>query len=114
MKTNVKYLKGPALDWAVAKCLGRSRAYLIPEDFEDYQKEGLMLYSSSWAQGGPIIEKHRINIVTTDDGWAACYDTDEPAFYVDGYTPLVAAMRRIVFRVLGGEVDIPNELEEFA
>jgi hypothetical protein len=104
MKTNE--LTGAALDWAVAKCDGNEikirKGYLwIPTE----------CYSTDWSQGGPIIERERLNIVPTSVGWEAYpdYGMSDELFEV-GPTPLIAAMRCYVASKLGDEVDIPKEL----
>ena len=112
MKTNE--LIGSALDWVVAKCEG------VPVDAPDYQwKHGkeMCQYSTNWAQGGPIIERERIELYTTLDAWCASlvgywrdeYDKDK--WLEVGPTPLIAAMRCYVASKLGDEVDISKELE---
>lgn len=61
--------------------------------------------STSWTQGGPIIERERIDIYADSaelgSGWYA-----EPGA-VEGPTPLIAAMRAYVAVKLGYEVDLP-------
>ena len=110
MKTNE--LTGAALDWAVAKCEGietknYSGALTIRYDGDWWQP------STDWAQGGPIIERERINVYY-DGGeyWCATTDTgDAPKF---GPTPLITAMRCYVASKLGAEIEIPEELKEGA
>lgn len=112
MKTN--QLTGAALDWAVAMCEGhkvnvgfRNLTY-IPKG-----KRTLYNYSPStnWAQGGPIIEIMGMHISRTNktdkEPWAACM-----THWIDGETPLVAAMRCYVAYRLGDEVEIPTELTQ--
>lgn len=104
----VSELTGSALDWAVAKCEGidltngcynrllvdgrmsKGQAMLAP-----YQP------STDWAQGGPIIERERIQITPgyphDEYKWVAIkydhiFDKDRDAFQ-GGDTPLIAAMR---------------------
>ena len=101
MNMNIKTseLQGAALDWAVMKCegfdmTGSPEFYKVP-------------YSSDWAQGGPIIERARINIEPFEDiggkQWCSNGQWESP-------TPLIAAMRCYVASKLGDEVDIPEEL----
>lgn len=102
-------LTGAALDWAVAKCEGD----LLPSG-------GVMLqtwpkYSTNWAQGGPIIERERIDVcVGTDASWCALMNNDADAendlVFMQGQTPLIAAMRCYVASKVGDEIDIPPEL----
>ena len=63
--------------------------------------------SGDWMQGGPIIERERINL------WNEGYDWEASLYgehIVWGQTPLVAAMRCYVASKLGDEVEIPKEL----
>lgn len=112
MKIKTADLTGPALDWAVAKCSfieGTARS-LIAADVKPY--------STSWQEGGPIIEREEIGIrrnAPCSDGrqWEASGSiTAKGAGYRWGYgpTPLIAAMRCFVASRLGDEVDIPEGL----
>lgn len=118
-------LIGPALDWAVARC----------ENVED-QGEGFIWFddhdrlvpyspSTDWAQGGPIIEREKIDLEgrwntrgcgvrTGFKEWYANHPKNHGGLihYIGyGPTPLVAAMRCYVASVLGDEVEIPEELK---
>lgn len=62
--------------------------------------------STDWAQGGPIIERERMNVTESRGVWSA-YDGARGLAY--GPTPLVAAMRAYVASKFGGEV--PDEVE---
>lgn len=67
-------------------------------------------YSRDWAQGGPIIERERIEVRPYDGKrWIA---TDNLTNHTIGPNPLVAAMRCYVISKLGNEVDIPESLVE--
>lgn len=78
-------------------------------------------YCGDWAQGGPIIERELISIESAfkaagydPGGWywrAACITEDDKAFFIDGPTPLIAAMRCYVASKLGDEIEIPEELQ---
>ena len=99
MKTNK--LTGIALDWAVAKCEG----FPVRDGFDDNCPE----YSTNWAQGGPIIERERIDVLYEHDlRWIAVPQKGIESY---GPTPLIAAMRCYVASKLGDEVDIPEELK---
>jgi len=80
----------------------------------NYDEDGLgwtEIYSPStnWLQGGPIIERERIELRGDGDGgWIAC-DNIHPESY--GPIPLVAAMRCYVTSVLGDEVDLDQLCE---
>ncbi len=74
-------------------------------------------YSTSWLQGGPIIEREELYVQPTGDAakWKAYRWLFEYAgggftkeYY--GLTPLIAAMRCYVASKLGDEVEIPEEL----
>lgn len=95
-------LTGSALDWAVAI------AFNPAPEWGDWKP------STNWAQGGPIIERERIDIDTTSSQlWRAVnettFQTDKPHYY--GPTPLIAAMRCYVASKLGDEVQIPEGLK---
>jgi hypothetical protein len=115
MKTNE--LTGAALDWAVAMCELKTtgdKGALI--HLIGYGKP-IPSYSSDWAQGGPIIEREKIDIQCWDAHsmpWKASMDSDTDAgiaLYVEyGTTPLIAAMRCYVASKLGDDVEIPKEL----
>ena len=103
MKTSE--LTDAALDWAVNE---------IEQCCDDPHTP---LFSTSWAQAGPIIEREGMQIYMVDHSfWGATmwWDDEHGAseFTQKGPTPLIAAMRCYVASKLGGEVDIPNELKE--
>ena len=109
-------LIGAALDWAVARCepnmldlyYSDDNEPLILEEAPDYHQ--VWEPSSNWVQGGPIIERERININDFGgEGWEA---DDSLGRYGYGSTPLIAAMRCYVASTLGDDVDVPNELTE--
>ena len=110
MKTNE--LTGAALDWAVAKC--EVGAEFICEIGDPH------FYSTDWAQGGPIIEREKINLSAyelDDDGlenpgWQAWPNYGMSDWFLSGNTPLIAAMRCYVASKLGDEVEIPEELTQ--
>ena len=114
MKTNE--LTGAALDWAVAKCEGR--VWELVESFIAYHDDdGEMLYSTDWAQGGPIIEREGISTRHSEKdargAWYAVLGPNRflsPDYEGSGPTPLIAAMRCYVASKLGDEVDVPEEL----
>jgi hypothetical protein len=125
MKTSE--LTGPALDWAVAKCEGPNSvaACYYVDDLPVYLDEAPIPEwkpSIDWSQGGPIIERERIDVTWHIDHWTAMWWADNSGMAKDqaqrfkhnrqhsGPTPLVAAMRCFVASRLGDEVDIPDEL----
>ena len=95
-------LTGAALDWAVHYAMhGKCEGYSPHE------------YSADWAQGGPIIERHRIEICHLDNGeWRAQLNAKEWGFHCRHYgeTPLIAAMHCYVASKLGDNVEIPEAL----
>lgn len=109
--TNIKTseLTGAALDWAVARCEGRTDVRVDPDDGE-LVGQSEFDYSTDWAQAGPILQRERITIrywQNTDtvhaytpgaDAWQAATD------------PLTAAMRAFVSLKLGSTVEVPDEL----
>jgi hypothetical protein len=98
MKIKVSEATNLQLDWAV-------------KEIEDGRTDGIKNYSpsTSWAQGGPIIERERINI--SDDGGDGWKADDSIGHWGYGPTPLLAAMRCYVASKLGEEVEIPEELK---
>lgn len=106
-------LQEAALDWAVEKCefarLAQNGFPVAPWVEQLHAEGDLSTYPSrDWAQGGPIVERERIELRGDgDEGWIA-YDNLNPA--QKGTTPLVAAMRCYVASKLGDEVEVPDEL----
>ena len=114
MKTKTNELAGAALDWAVAKC----------EDLEVWREpDGIYLCeggevgfmfrpSTSWQEGGPIIEREGIDVLKDGGVWTTLKTAtaDHPHLRVSGPTPLIAAMRCYVSSKLGDEIDVPEEL----
>lgn len=104
-------LIGSALDWAVAQVEGRQVTPLKTGLIFGVECGHLCQYSTSWRQGGPLIDKYKVCT-----GWIG----DAPiAFmldhkYKDGVrvapTPLIAACRAIVAAKLGDVVSVPAEL----
>ena len=124
MKTSE--LTGAALDWAGAIALGRGPKYNMESHGRTwrgwwlagpgFEYEPMPSYSTEWAQGGPIIEREKIEITPwgVNGDWQA-RDFYEPSPGVPcavqyGPTPLIAAMRCYVASKLGDEVEIPKEL----
>jgi hypothetical protein len=115
MKTSE--LIGPALDWSVAKCEGYiddRNSWLYGATLKDVE-DGSFRPSSSWSQGGPIIERERIEVTQgnplyfpqgNEQG-----DHYEPLWLAGkqhGQTVLIAAMRYYVASKLGDEIEIPS------
>ena len=97
------------LDWLVARIEG--------DELPKSGGKGLD-YSSDWAHGGPIIEKHCIDVccIPREYGhfWSASFP--QPKSYKEqwprayGPTPLFAAMRCYVISKLGNTGEVPEEL----
>jgi hypothetical protein len=127
MKHKVDELTGALLDAAVAKALGvvildlglvvdGEPVVCLPEAGEHNY---VWRPSREWHQGGPLIERERINLVycepgtTAGDAWEAYLGDlsprrlDNDPASGDGPTPLIAAMRAFVCKKLGDEVDLP-------
>lgn len=125
METNK--LEGAALDWAVAKCenhqyrcpwLLEQQGYVAWQSYERGWGNPTPDYSTNWSQGGPIIEREKI--VVTPIGrpisplnlWSASVEhAGVDSIWVDGPTPLIAAMRCYVTSKLSDKVDVPKELK---
>lgn len=115
MKVKTSELAGPALEWAVARCKGIEWE-LGDLDAREYGPG--FKPSTTWADGGPIIEREGIEVKKgnplyfpkgNEDG-----DFYEPLWLAGkqhGQTPLIAAMRYYVASKLGDEIEIPEELQ---
>ena len=114
-KVNVNEASGPVLDWMVAKCesrIGVHTKYLGGAVFDDLCEEWLR-YSTDWSQGGPIIEREKIELRRDimDETWhAQPHDMDSIYQRKAGPTPLIAAMRCFVTSKFDEKVDVPNKL----
>lgn len=126
MGTKTSELIGPALDWATAKCEN------VDPQFERHSHGGVWPwwtiadpiyrrmpnYSTDWRQGGPIIDREKINLYYSSERkeWAAAYWEDEvgggssKGMVRHCPTALIAAMRCYVTSKLGDEIEIPKEL----
>lgn len=108
MLIKVNEASGPALDRMVAKALGYTTSDLdLLYDFKSYDK---FQPSTDWAQGGPIIEREKIDTAYENNQWFAYESLGDCCDPSVGNTPLIAAMRCYVASKLGGEVDMPDEL----
>ena len=112
MKIKTSELIGAPLDWAVAKCEGIElfpwpngtlNVYRpVTDDYAVYEPH------CRWAQGGPIMEREKISVLTCTNGheWAAKGAHN----YSYGPTALIAACRAFVAARLGESVEVPDEL----
>ena len=127
MLKKVSDLIGAELDYAVAKCEGATNLRENPHRFDKRlifrlaERTVFMndfRFSTDWAQGGPIIEREKINIHSNmtrmakypDYDWLADCPEHRQCVSFTGQTPLIAAMRCYVASKLGDEIDIPEEL----
>lgn len=124
MKIKTSELSGVALDWAVAQVAGVEVEMRYDRELTKvHDRHGIRLiesirsiYSPStyWSQGGPLIERFKVDIITERDCLVSAYAND------DKYQPLtedmygsdhlIAACRAIVAAKLGDEVDVPEGL----
>jgi hypothetical protein len=127
MKTKTSELIDAALDWAVGECLDgkvsitdeRGSWLVVFQPTTRGATGGGEPYppmffnpSTNWAQGGPIIEREKIELVPSIGGtlWYAEVAGKPTARMERCPTPLIAAMRCYVASKLGDTVDIPEEL----
>jgi allantoicase len=111
MKHKTGDLTGALLDAAVAKA---EDEFFSEEDLMLQAKHGFAP-SADWADGGPIIERERIELMNVQEGgdphkWEAGFNYDHGFFTGpsgSGPTPLVAAMRAYVASKFGDKVDLP-------
>ena len=125
MKIKTSELQGAALDWAVAQAMGmkiyRSKSgRWMTANYGDFNpRHGAPWFepTTSWAQGGPIIEREKIGLFKGNPLYFP-EGNENGDYYEDlwiagkyhGQTPLIAAMRCYVASKLGDEVEVPNEL----
>ena len=113
MKTiKVAEATGHQLDWLIAKCEGVNEEafnlYYTPTEPSDLDTHGYpeFHYSTIWAQGGPIKERHQISTTYCGGGVEAIFN----GHYGQGPTELIAAMRCYVASVMGDTAEVPEEL----
>ena len=113
-----------ALDWAVTSINNPDALRYGVADWREQRRsttkngEFLHRYHQSWSQGGPIIEREKLELeyYAENDEWRSqvMYIAPNGSVFVDtskyGTTPLVAAMRCYVASKLGDEISIPKEL----
>ena len=117
MKIKTSELQGAVLDWAVAKCEVTKPIEEFDYFFLKNHDNGFCYYSTNWAQGGPIIEREKIDVlwVSTSQQFVG----SAPRLHKIGWrylqygpTPLIAAMRCYVASKLGAEVAIKRSWNE--
>jgi len=120
MKLKTSELTGAALDWAVAKCENRIIGFNLggglqvrarTEEGAELPDDWDLWYdwhpSTGWSQGGPIIEREKINLeYPREDYWVASKWMGKPMDFAfgQGETALIAAMRCYVASKLGDEM----------
>lgn len=120
-KINIASATNIQLDWLVAKCEGVNaeafRLFYEPTEPNDLDSHGYpeFHYSTVWAQGGPIIEREKLEVSPDAHCWSAyvrefLFEDDGREAYQEGPTPLIAAARCYVTSKLGKEVEVPEEL----
>jgi hypothetical protein len=102
--TPVASLEGAALDWAVTLAEYPNTEQDVWRNFRSECH-----YSTDWAQGGPIIEREKIELTHDGFEWWARIWADED---YEGPTPLIAAMRCYVASKLGDEVKLERNTNE--
>jgi len=114
MKTHE--LTNVQLDWAVAQCEavaviyhddGITRCIMKSDGRNGY--EGRYQPSTDWAQGGPIIEREKIEVFHERNEWGALINGNFE--FNCCVTPLFAAMSCYVASKLGYDIWIPEALE---
>lgn len=106
MKYKTAELTGSLLDAAVRIAVGEDA---MPWVEDPSATIGHWQPSTSWAHGGPLIERERITL-------RADFSTERPGewaamgngLYAEGPTPLIAAMRAFVAAEVGPEVELPD------
>jgi len=102
MKIKVSEATPTQIDWLVVVAMLSGR----------YSVSDLAPYSTSWAHGGPIIEREIARVENLGGGsWAAYKNSESETHRLTGPTPLIAAMRCYVASIFGDEVEIPEELK---
>ena len=91
-------LSGPALDWAVWQTMTENVS------LDEWCP------SSNWAQGGPIVEREHIDILSPDLPTPSTWTARMGRSHAHGPTPIIAAMRAFVASKLGDEVNVPKGL----
>ena len=106
MKTSE--LTGAQLDWAVSKCEGVNYWHTLSGSYPPV-KQAVFAPSTTWAQGGPIIEREGLALDLYAD-YPRWKSSDAYGHAEYGPTPLIAAMRVYAAFKLGDDVGIPEAL----
>lgn len=100
MKIKSSELTGDALDWAVSEL--EHKGHFVAD---------WHLYSTDWAQGGPVIEREQLNITSVGENYWRASTSKGLITSMYGRTPLIAAMRCYCASKLGNETTIDTEVE---
>lgn len=117
-EVKTRELVGAALDWAVDSIEGNYQRYvnsrIMPDDtvldYNRWASCSAWSPSRNWNQGGPIIERERIELGSHADQWQATVHMEEVSKFAFGSTPLIAAMRVFVRSQFGDTINIPQEV----
>lgn len=117
MKIKTADLTGPALDWAVAQLEGKVHGYKH-QLVDDCRQVVSYSPSTNWSQGGPLLEREKLELRCNDYEWQAfCFGFPVAKahsgrrVWASGPAPLIAAMRCFCCAKLGDEIEIPQELQ---
>lgn len=117
MKIKVSEAVGPTLDWLVGYiqtyAATNGKPVLTGDLMQKALQNGMASPSTDWSQGGPIIEREKIELrfmIDSNAWYAQPHDMDSICQRKSGSTPLIAAMRCYVVSNLGDEVEVPEEL----
>lgn len=81
-----------------------ARCFLaVSDDRADYFEP-----STDWAQGGPLIDQHKIWLSDDAEGWIASAPPHANSAIKEGSTPLIAAMRCLVAAHFGEWAELPE------
>jgi hypothetical protein len=95
-------LTGALLDYWVA----RAEGYEWANDVEPIRAVGAPMYSASWSDGGPLIERERISVSACYSGeWRGIMHVNGKVILSEAGAPLVAAMRCYVASKFGDKVE---------
>tara|TARA_R110000868_G_C10764440_1_gene754198 strand:+ start:375 stop:701 length:327 start_codon:yes stop_codon:yes gene_type:complete len=108
MKIKVSEATNLQIDWLVAKCAG-NMGHKLKDFWLVHMEDPDLQYSTNWNQGGPILEREKIQL-GFGTMWSA-FTIDQWPTLTLGETPLIAAMRCFIASRLGDEVDVPEELK---
>ena len=115
VRINTAQATAEQLNWLVSMIVENRRRFPI---WLDGKPQGYAPYATDWAKTGPLIESESFAIAPTtmlgQNGayaWeAVMYKENGERVQRHGPTPLIAALRCFVARVLGEVVEVPLEL----